>query len=968
MPRMVSIFGLDINFGWVEYCIGLSEFNSTVVSFQNRTVVVVFRPSVVAEGGTPSPSPRSPPFAEHAVAARRNAVAARSSAAAKDVAGNSSAPPHCRIGNLVISLIRGLLIDVDKALVRGGETSTSNTYVDNEANEDDESEDWLDEMFHDVGEEFTDRSNELDELLSDSKQPLWPGCSKYTRLSAVLKLFNLKAGNGWSDKSFTALLGLLKDMLPEDNELSKNTYDAKKILCPMGMEYEKIHACPNDCILFRNDYKELHACPICGASRYKPRDACPICGASRYKPREHVVGSGASRYKPREHVVGKAASRYKPREHVVGKASLKGQPREHVVGKASLKGPPREHVVGKASLKGPQAKVLWYLPILPRFKRMFSNPSDAKNLTWHVDKRISDGKLRHPADSPQWKTFDNAFPEFGHESRNLRLGLCTDGINPHGNLSNLKKLWDEGVIVFDAYRKENFKLQAMLFCTINDFPAYGNLSGYSVKGHKTLDVRHSIDVMHGKTLDVRHSIDVMHVEKNVPQWYSSNIRTLVNMQDLKLVGLKSYDCYALMQQLLPVAVRGILPKKLRYTIIRLCFFFNAICGKVIDPDKLDELENGITVTLCQLEMYFPPSFFDIMVHLVVHLVREIRQCDPAYLRLMCPFERYMKVLKGYVRNRYRPEASIVESYIAEEVTEFYTEYLAGVEAIGVSKYRHEGRIAGKGTRGTNVQDMPRKDVEQAHLYILHNTSEVEPYLDEHKALIKEQNPRRTYMWIVSEHNRNFISWFKSKVLKDKNVSETVRWLAHGPGMQVICYTRYDINGFSFYTKEQDDMSIMQNSRVSLVANSMHFNSSKDKNPVIVELSYYGVIEEIWEVDYVQFRVPMFRCKWVDSKHGVKANELGFTLVDLNREGHKNEQFIMASQAKQVFYVTDSCDKKWSIVLHGKKQITGDLNEDVSFDIEEIPPFSLSLLPVMVDNEIDEVHASRDDHHEGIWEH
>ncbi|XP_031127604.1 uncharacterized protein LOC116029701 [Ipomoea triloba] len=521
------------------------------------------------------------------------------------------------------------------------------------------------------------------------------------------------------------------------------------------------------------------------------------------------------------------------------------------------------------------------------------------------------------------------------------------------------------------------------------------------------------DLPYWKTLDVRHSIDVMHVEKNVcdsivgtlldikgktkdglnarldliemniratlaprqgdkkaylppaahtlsrkektsfceclrgmkvPQWYSSNIRTLVNMQDLKLVGLKSHDCHALMQQLLPVAVRGILPKKLRYTIIRLCFFFNAICGKVIDLNKLDELENGITVTLCQLEMYFPPSFFDIMVHLVVHLVREIRQCGPTYLRWMYPFERYMKVLKGYVRNRYRPEASIVESYIAEEVTEFCTEYLAGVEAIGVSKYRHEGIIAGKDTRGTNVQDMPRKDVEQAHLYILHNTSEVEPYLDEHKALIKEQNPRRTDMWIVSEHNRNFISWFKSKVLKDKNVSETVRWLAHGPGMQVICYTGYDINGFSFYTKEQDDMSTMQNSGVSLVANSMHFSSSKDKNPVIVELSYY------------------------DSKHGVKADELGFTLVDLNREGHKNEQFILASQAKQVFYVTDPCDKKWSIVLHGKKQITGDLNEDVSFDIEEIPPFSLSLLSVIVDNEIDEVHASRDDHHEGIWEH
>ncbi|XP_031106358.1 uncharacterized protein LOC116011008 [Ipomoea triloba] len=116
--------------------------------------------------------------------------------------------------------------------------TTFNMYVDNEANEDDESEDQLDEMFRNVEEEFTDRSNEFDELLYDSKLPLWPGCSKYTRLSIVLKLFNLKVGNGWSDKSFTALLEILKDMLPNDNELPKNTYDAKMthVNIPITME------------------------------------------------------------------------------------------------------------------------------------------------------------------------------------------------------------------------------------------------------------------------------------------------------------------------------------------------------------------------------------------------------------------------------------------------------------------------------------------------------------------------------------------------------------------------------------------------------------------------------------------------------------------------------------------------------------------------------------------------------------
>ena len=96
-----------------------------------------------------------------------------------------------------------------------------------------------------------------------------------------------------------------------------------------------------------------------------------------------------------------------------------------------------------------------------------------------------------------------------------------------------------------------------------------------------------------------------------------------------------------------------MPDKVRVTITRLCFFFfNVICHKVIDPQKSDDLENEAAIILCQLEMYFPPSFFDIMVHLIVHLVKEIRLCGPVYLRWMCPVGRYMKVLKRYMKNQY----------------------------------------------------------------------------------------------------------------------------------------------------------------------------------------------------------------------------------------------------------------------------------------------------------------------------
>ena len=67
----------------------------------------------------------------------------------------------------------------------------------------------------------------------------------------------------------------------------------------------------------------------------------------------------------------------------------------------------------------------------------------------------------------------------------------------------------------------------------------------------------------------------------VPQEHSSNIKSLISMEDLKLIGLKSHDCHVLMQDLLPIAIRGILPKSVRQVITRLCLFFNAICRKVI---------------------------------------------------------------------------------------------------------------------------------------------------------------------------------------------------------------------------------------------------------------------------------------------------------------------------------------------------------------------------------------------------
>jgi Domain of unknown function (DUF4218) len=91
-------------------------------------------------------------------------------------------------------------------------------------------------------------------------------------------------------------------------------------------------------------------------------------------------------------------------------------------------------------------------------------------------------------------------------------------------------------------------------------------------------------------------------------------------------------------------------------------------------------------------MYFPPLFFDIMVHLIVHLVWRIKLCGPIFLRYMYIFKRTMSQLKGLVRSQSCYEGSIVEGYITDDVIEFYTEYLDGVKPIDLPKSHHEGRL------------------------------------------------------------------------------------------------------------------------------------------------------------------------------------------------------------------------------------------------------------------------------------
>ena len=79
--------------------------------------------------------------------------------------------------------------------------------------------------------------------------------------------------------------------------------------------------------------------------------------------------------------------------------------------------------------------------------------------------------------------------------------------------------------------------------------------------------------------------------------------------------------------------------------------------------------------ICVFEKYFPPSFFDISIHLLVHLCDEALQCGPVRYRWMYPFERLMKTFKDYVKNARYVEGSIAEEYITEEASIYAKEYI-----------------------------------------------------------------------------------------------------------------------------------------------------------------------------------------------------------------------------------------------------------------------------------------------------
>lgn len=745
---------------------------------------------------------------------------------------------------------------------------------DDETSSHDDIDGLLFETFKDVAEGggvhegINEDAKKFYKLVDDANQELYPGCEKFSSLSFTIRIYLLKCLHGWSNASFTALVELLKEAMPDLN-IPVSFNKTKSMIKDLGLDYKKIDACPNNCMLFWKDHEK--------------DDSCHICGTSRWIEYPEVAND------------------------------LEESIKAHKV----------------------PAKVLRHFPLIPRLKRLFMCSKTADTLRWHADHRSRDGKLRHPADAQAWKDFDAKHSDFARETRNIRLGLASDGFNPFRTMSlshstwpvvltvynyppnlcmkaenclmsllipgpkspgneidvylqplieELKILWEVGVETYDISKNQSFQMRAALMWTVNDFPAYAMLSGWSTKGkfacpacnHKTssrylkhsrkmcymghrvfLDSNHSWrsnsssfdgkpeyrsapslldstmilkdlekipDVVgqkyhkkrpgpwkkksifwqlpYWKDNSLRHNVDVMHTEKNIcdnimgtlldiegkkkdhakarldlqhmgirkklhlketsdgkktqipkacfsltkqektifcnvlktvklPDGLASNISRCVQVNEGKVSGYKSHDAHIILHYLLQVAIRGIGPNQIVIPLLRLCSFFRCLCQKVIDVKSLDYLEVEIAETLCQFERIFPPSFFDIMVHLPIHLANEVRLGGPVQFRWMYYMERYLGDLKSFVRNRSRPEGSIAEAYLVKESLTFCSRYLSSAVDTRMNRMTRNSDDTpniGHPIGGKKLISLDHKSLNQAHGYILFNCDEVQEYI------------------------------------------------------------------------------------------------------------------------------------------------------------------------------------------------------------------------------------------------
>ncbi|GJV30950.1 hypothetical protein Tco_1391350 [Tanacetum coccineum] len=254
-----------------------------------------------------------------------------------------------------------------------------------------------------------------------------------------------------------------------------------------------------------------------------------------------------------------------------------------------------------------------------------------------------------------------------------------------------------------------------------------------------------------------------------PDGFASNISRCLKEGELQLSRMKSHDFYIFIQKLLPLSIRGSLTKEARLVLYELSDFIQILCARNMYIDVLEKQEEKIAIILCKLESMFPPPFFDIMTHLLIHLPFEAKKGGPFQYRWMFPFERKMRALKGYVKNTARPKGCIAERSLDNECLNFCSMYLNDVETIfnkvernnemvdidgDISVFSCKGRPFGSKI----TRDISNIELEKIHTYILNNCDEMVELINEHKLKLEKENCNN----INELHDKHFASWLQER--------------------------------------------------------------------------------------------------------------------------------------------------------------------------------------------------------------
>ncbi|KAL8121111.1 hypothetical protein AgCh_018032 [Apium graveolens] len=255
------------------------------------------------------------------------------------------------------------------------------------------------------------------------------------------------------------------------------------------------------------------------------------------------------------------------------------------------------------------------------------------------------------------------------------------------------------------------------------------------------------------------------------------------MSERKIYGYKSHAAHFILQYLLQFAVIKTLDPEVAIPLIRLGSFFRGICGKVIDLEDVPKLQEEIIEILCQCEIIFPPAFFDIMVHLPIHLCKEVELGGPVLLRWMFGIERYLCKLKSYVRNRSKPEGCIAEGYLVEECLSFCSRFLSDERETKHTEVKENlgYPIGSRRNKDGKAVHLGEKLGNDAHRYILFNCGdmEVEKLIEEYRTLYDTHGKSRKYNREMT-HTKEFHNWLKEEIDKKERCSQQLLSLAKGP--------------------------------------------------------------------------------------------------------------------------------------------------------------------------------------------